>query len=143
MEGYFYTREPLCILCGVTFYFWCGSLIICYLFLQCEQAVIPRVLSVFSGRRRQWVGLVVSSWLLGSQQQQGPTGGWYRPLLVVGPWEMVMRLRQLYKVPREFCSGSRRMCEFPGKWEQPQVVFDCNALLGGDWSRKWCLFRDP
>jgi len=36
------------------------------LFLQCEQAVIPRVLSVFPGRRKQWVGLVVSAWLLGS-----------------------------------------------------------------------------
>ena len=33
---------------GVTIYFWCGSLNICLLFLQCEQAVIPRMLSVFS-----------------------------------------------------------------------------------------------
>ena len=51
---------------GVTVYFWHGSLNISCLFLQCEQAVIPRVLSLFPGRRRQWVGLVVSAWLLGS-----------------------------------------------------------------------------
>ena len=50
------------ILWGLTIYFWCGSLDICCLFPQCEQAVIS--LSVFPGRRRQWTGLLVSAWLL-------------------------------------------------------------------------------
>ena len=59
-------EQPLCILQGVTIYFCHGSLDIYHLFLQCEQAIMPRVLSVFPGRRRQWVGLVVSGWLLGS-----------------------------------------------------------------------------
>ena len=96
---------------GVTIYFWCGSLNICLLFLQCEQAVIPRMLSVFSGRRRQWVGPTVGAWLLGSQQQQGPAGRWHTVLLVAGPWEEVMR--QIYKVARAF--GSSRVHEFPGE----------------------------
>ena len=64
LGGYFYARAPLCILWGVTIYFWHRSLDICCLFLQCEQAVITSVLSVFPGRRRQWVELVVSAWLL-------------------------------------------------------------------------------
>ena len=42
--GYIYARAPLCILWEVTIYFWHGSLIICCIFLHCEQAVIPRVL---------------------------------------------------------------------------------------------------
>ena len=63
--------------------------------LQCEQAVIHRVLTVFPGRRRQWVGVVVSDWLLGSSQQQGPAGRWFRLLIVAGPWEEVMSLRSI------------------------------------------------
>ena len=31
------------------------------------------------------------------------------------PWEVVMSLRQIYKVPRVFGSGSSRVCEFPGE----------------------------
>ena len=55
---------------GVTIYFWHGSLDICCLFLWCEQAVIPRVLSVFPGKRRQWLELVVSPgcWALDSSK---------------------------------------------------------------------------
>ncbi len=46
----------------------CGELlfILFALFLWCEQAVIPRGLSVFPGRRRQRVEPAVSAWLLGS-----------------------------------------------------------------------------
>ena len=79
-----YKRTPLCFW-GVTVYFRCESLDICCLFLWCKQAVIPRVLSLFPGRRRQWVGRVVGAWLLGSYQQQGPAGRWCRLLLVAGP----------------------------------------------------------
>ena len=59
-------EQPIVFCWGVTIYFWFGSLDICCLFLQCEQAVIPRVLNMFPGRRKQWVGLVFSAWLLGS-----------------------------------------------------------------------------
>ena len=82
---------------GVAIYFWPGSLNIICLFLQCEQAIIPRMLSGFLCRRRQWVGLVVSAWFLGSQQQQGPEGRWSRLLLVSGLWEVIMSLRQICK----------------------------------------------
>ena len=85
------------------------------LFLQCEQTVVPRMLSVFSGRRRQWAVPAVSAYLLGSQQQQRSSGRWHRLLLVAGPWEVVMSLRQIYGVPRTFGSGSGRVCEFPGE----------------------------
>ena len=51
--------------------------------------------------------------------------------------------RQIYKLPRAFSSGSNRVCKFPGEWKQQQVVFNYNALLWGDWSCKWCLFRHP
>ena len=73
------------------------------------------MLSVFSGRRRQWVERVVSAWSLGSEQQQGHAGRWHRLLLVAGPWEVVMGLRQIYEVPRAFNGGSGRVCEFPGE----------------------------
>ena len=59
-------EHPFCILWAVTIYFWCGSLDVFHLFPWCEQAVIFKVLSVFLGRRRQWVWLVVSAWLLDS-----------------------------------------------------------------------------
>ena len=49
---------------GGTIYFWHRSLAICFLFLQCEQAIIPRIPSVFPGRRRQWVGPVSSQCLV-------------------------------------------------------------------------------
>ena len=65
-------------------YFWCASLNSFCLFLWCEQTVISRTLSVFSGRRRKWVGPAVSAWSLGSKQQQGPAGMWYRLLIVAG-----------------------------------------------------------
>ena len=44
----------------------------------------------------------------------GPAGRWHMLLLTAGPWEVVMSLKQIYKVPRAFGSGSRRVCEFPG-----------------------------
>ena len=88
---------------------------ICCLFLWCEQAVVPRMLSVFSGRRRQWVGPAVSAWSLGSQQQQGPAGRWHRLLLVAGPWEVVISSRQIFKVTRAFGSSNSRVHEFPGE----------------------------
>ena len=94
---------------GVTIYFWCGSLNICCLFLWCEQAVIPRMFSVFSGRRRQWVGPAVSAWSLGYQQE----GRWHRLFLVVGPWEVVMSSRQILKVTKTFGSSGSRVREFP------------------------------
>ena len=50
------------------------------------------MLSMFPGRRRQWVGLVVIAWLLDSYQQQGHTGRWLRLLLVAEPWEVLMSL---------------------------------------------------
>lgn len=78
-------------------YFWHGSLNIFCLFLQCGQTVIPRMLSVFSGRKRQWVGPELSAWSLGSQQQEGPSGRGNRLLLVTGSWEVVMSSRQIYK----------------------------------------------
>ena len=73
------------------------------------------VLSVFPGRRRQWVSLVVSTCLLGSQEYQGPAGMWHKLLLFAGTLDMVMSLRQIYEVPRAFGSGSSRVCEFPGE----------------------------
>ena len=67
--------HPFDFVGGVTIYFWCGGLDNCCLFLQCEQAVIHRVLSVFPGRRRQWVGSVSGCWALGSKDlQEGGTG---------------------------------------------------------------------
>ena len=51
----------------VTIYLWCESLSLCCLFLWCKHSVVPKMLSVFSGRRRQWVGPAVSAWSLGSQ----------------------------------------------------------------------------
>ena len=87
----------------------------CCLSLQCVQAVIPRMLSVFSGSMRQWVGPTVSAWLLGSQQQQGPSGSWHILLLVAGPSEVVMSSRQIYKVTRAFGSSSSRVHEFLGE----------------------------
>ena len=59
-------EQPFVFCRGVTIYFWHGSLDIRCLFLQCEQAVIPRVLSVSPGRRKQWVVLVFSARLLDS-----------------------------------------------------------------------------
>ena len=59
-------QERPFIFCGGLLFVFDVSLDICCLFLQCEQAVIPRVVSVFPGRRRQWVALVVSAWLLSS-----------------------------------------------------------------------------
>ena len=64
---------------GIIIYFWYGSLDICCIFLWCEQPVSPRVLSVFLGGRRLWVGLVASvwcCWALNSSKdlQEGVTG---------------------------------------------------------------------
>ena len=87
----------------------------CCLFLWCEQAFIPRMLSVFSRRKRQWVGPAVSAWSLGSQEQQGPAARWHRLLLVSRPWEVVMSSRQIYKVSRALGSSSSRVHEFPGE----------------------------
>lgn len=67
---------------------------------------------------------------------------WHRLLLVAGPWEVVMSSRQIFKLTRAFGISSSRVCELPGGREQQQLVFDCKALLCGDWNRKWCLFRD-
>ena len=52
--------------------------------------------------------LVVSAWLLGSEQQQGPAGRCCRVLLVAGMWEVVMSLRNIYEVPSPFGSGKGR-----------------------------------
>ena len=73
------------------------------------------MLSVFSGRRRQWVGPAVSAWLLGFQKQQVPTGRWHRLFLVSGLWKVVIRFRLIFKVTRAFGRSSSRVCEFPGK----------------------------
>ena len=54
------------VFCGALLFAFDVGIWIFTLFLWCEQTVIPRVLSVFSGRRRYWVGPVVSSWLLTS-----------------------------------------------------------------------------
>ena len=107
--------HPFVFCGGVTIYSWHMSLDVCCLFLQCEQTVIPMVLSVFPGRRRQWVGPAVSAWSLDSQQQKGPAGRCQRLLLVAGPWEVVISLRKIYEVPRTCGSGSSRVCEFPGE----------------------------
>ena len=53
-------ENPFVFCVEVTIYSWHGSMDICCLFLQCEQAIILRVLSVFTERRKQWIGLVVS-----------------------------------------------------------------------------------
>ena len=100
---------------GVAIYFWCGCLNICCLFLLCEQAVVPRMLSVFSGRRRQLVGPAVSAWSLGSQPQQRSAGRWHMLLLVAAPWEVVIRSRQIFEVTRELDRSSSSVCEFPGE----------------------------
>ena len=106
---------PFVFFGGSTIYFWCGRLNICCLYLHCEQAVVPRKLSVFSRRRRQWVGPAASAWSLGSQQQQGPAGRWNRLLLVAGPWEVVISSRQIFKVTRAFGSRQSRVHELPGE----------------------------
>jgi len=71
-------EHPFVFFWGVTIYFWHWYLDICCLFLRCEQAIIPRVLSVFPRRRRQWVGLVVvpGYWALNNSKdlQEGGTG---------------------------------------------------------------------
>ena len=43
------------------------------------------------------------------------TGRWCRILLVAGPWEVIMSLRQIDKVPRAFVSGKSIVCEFQGE----------------------------
>ena len=48
------------------------------------------MLSMFSGRRGQWVGPAFRAWSLGSQQKQRPAGRRHRLLLFTGPWEAVM-----------------------------------------------------
>ena len=127
----------------VNVYFWFWILNISCLFLKCEQALIPRLLSVFSGRRRQWLGPADSAWLLGSQQKKAPAGRRYRLLLVAGPWEVVICSRLIYQVSRELHNSSSRVCEFPVEWEQKLPVFNCSALSWGDWNHRWCLFRHP
>ena len=70
-------EHPFVFYGGFTIYFWHGSLNIWCLFLWCERAVIPRVLHVFPGRRRQWVGLVdITFCVLNSSKdlQEGSTG---------------------------------------------------------------------
>lgn len=109
--------------------FCCGSLNLFCLFLQCEQSVIPRMLSVFSGRREKWVGPEYCAWSLGSQQKQRPIGRWYRLLLFAGPWEVVMGSRRICKMTREFGHSCSSVCELQGELEQQQLVFDCSALL--------------
>ena len=42
-------------------------------------------------------------------------GRWHILLLVEGPWEVVMSLRQIFEVPRALGSGCGRVCEFPGE----------------------------
>ena len=74
------------------------------------------MLSVFSRRRRQWIGPADNALSLGSEQQQGPTGRWHRLLLVAGTWEVIMTSRQIYEVTRPFSSSSSSVCEFPGEW---------------------------
>ena len=133
------SKSPLFILGGTLFIFGVG---ICLFAVFYFGVSIPRMLSVFSGIRRQWVGPVVCAWLLASQQQQGSAGRWHWLLLVAVPWEVIMSSRLIYKVTRAFGSSSSRVCEFPGEWEQQQLVFDSSALLQGDWNHKWCLFRD-
>ena len=122
-------KNTLCIFGGFPIYFWCGTLNICCLFLWCEQDVVPRMLSVFSGRRSQWVGPAVSAWFLGSQRQLAPAGRWHRLLLAAGPWEVVISSRQIFKVTRAFGRSNSQVSEFPGEGEQQQLVFDCSALL--------------
>lgn len=59
-------QQHLFVFCGGYYLFLAWEFGYLLSFSWCEQAIIPRVLSVFPGRRRQWVGLVVSAWLLGS-----------------------------------------------------------------------------
>ena len=100
---------------------------ICSLFLWCEHAVIPRILSVFSGRRRQWVGPAVSAWSLGSQQQQGPAGRQQRLLLVAGPWEVVMSSRQI-------CKGTEHLAV---------ATAECVSSQGSKSNNSLCLIAVP
>ena len=81
---------PFVSFLGVTLYYWCGGLDLCCLFLLHEKSVIPMMLSMFSGRRGQWVGPAFRAWSLGSQQKQRPVGRRHRLLLFTGPWEAVM-----------------------------------------------------
>ena len=74
-------------------------------FLWCEQTVIPRMLSVFSGRRRQWIGTAVAGLSIAARTCRKMA----QLLLVAGPWEVVMSSRQIYKVNREFGSSSSRV----------------------------------
>ena len=107
---------------GVPIYFWCVSLNICCLFLQCEQAVFPRMFSVF--REKEGMGRASRQCLVAQfSTAAGTCREWHRLLLVAGPWEVVMSSSQICKVSRTFGSSSSRVCEFPGDWEQQQLVF--------------------
>ena len=68
LEGYFYAKVSLCILWRLLFIFGMGVWIfdVSFFGFWYELALVPRVLSVYPGRRRQQAGLVVSTWLLGS-----------------------------------------------------------------------------
>ena len=39
-------------------------------------------------------------------------GRWHSLLLVVGPWDMAVALREIYEIPRAFSSGTSRTCVF-------------------------------
>ena len=64
------------------------------------------------GRWRQWVGLIASAWLLGPSQWQGPMGKWLRLLLVAGPLEVALTLRQMKAAFGAFGRGSGKACVF-------------------------------
>ena len=71
----------------------------CSLFPQCVQDnSLARVLHVFPGRWRHWAGRVgrASSQCLvaGPLTVEEPTERWCRLLLVAGPWEVSVTLRQ-------------------------------------------------
>ena len=101
LEGYLYARAPLDILWGLAIYFWCegcfwfGCLLsLPSVYVSCYP--LDRVLCMLPDGWRQWAGLVAIAWFLGPWQWQGPTGRWYRLLVLVAePREEEVALRHI------------------------------------------------
>ena len=87
---------------------------VCCFFVWCEQAVIPRVLSV--SREKEAMDRVSSQCLVFGLLRAART---CRKVVRAPPSCRALgsgnEPRQIYKVPRALGSGSSSMCEFPGE----------------------------
>ena len=85
------------------------------------------------GANGQCLKVVPSHGAPGSgEDPQGGGGG--KLLLVAGPWEVAVMVREVGVVPRAFGSGKGRACAFRGRagmWRGRWVVLGCKALCSG------------